>query len=41
VHMARQYTDAIGAEDRKAAVHMGQLLSPRAPQELSEGAEAG
>jgi integrase len=41
VHMARQYTDAIGAEDRKAAVHMGQLLSPGAPQELSEGAEAG
>jgi integrase len=27
VHMARHYTDAIGAEDRKAADHMGQLLS--------------
>jgi len=41
VHMARHYTDAIGAEDRKAAVHIGKLLSPGAPQVLSEGAEAG
>ena len=38
VHMARHYTDAIGAEDRKAAVHMGQLLSPDVSQRLSEGA---
>lgn len=38
VHMARHYTDAIGAEDRKAAVHIGQLLSPDASQRLSEGA---
>jgi integrase len=30
VHMARHYTDAIGAEDRKAAVHIGQLLSAKA-----------
>jgi integrase len=30
VHMARHYTDAIGTEDRKAADHMGQLLSSEA-----------
>jgi integrase len=41
VHMARHYTDAIGAEDRKAAVHIGQLLSPDVPQRMNEGAEAG
>jgi integrase len=29
VHMARHYTDVIGAEDRRAAEHMGQLLSLR------------
>jgi len=29
VHMARHYTDVIGAEDRRAAEHMGQLLSSR------------
>ena len=41
VHMARHYTDAIGAEDRKAANHMGQLLSSQVSQRLNEGAESG
>ncbi len=29
VHMARHYTDVIGSEDRRAAEHMGQILSSR------------
>lgn len=41
VHMARHYTDAIGTEDRKAAVHIGQLLSPEVSQPLSEESASG
>jgi integrase len=36
VHMARHYTDAIGSEDRKAADHIGQLLSADAVQGPTE-----
>jgi integrase len=39
VHMARHYTDGIGAEDRKAAVHIGRLLSPELDQSPSESQE--
>jgi integrase len=39
VHMARHYTDGIGAEDRKAAEHIGQLLSPELDQPPSESQE--
>jgi integrase len=41
VHMARHYTDAIGAEDRKAAAHIGQLLSADVAQGPAEEAAAG
>jgi integrase len=38
VHMARHYTDAVPAEDRRAADHVGRLLTPKKPRAKPGGA---